>query len=87
MAFELIHANTFDLVVTDIWMPGREGLETVRDICQNFPETKVVAISGGGQTGTLDVLSIARTFGAHDTLEKPFPAEKLIDCIATLLEP
>src|SRR3972149_2059894 len=52
-----------DLVIVDIFMPEKEGLETIEDIRQDFPEVKCRAISGGGVTGSFDYLSYAKTFG------------------------
>ncbi len=79
-------AEHFDLVVTDIFMPGQEGLETIRRLRNEFPDVKIVAMSGGGDLGIGgDYLEIATHFGAIKTLRKPFEAKALIDTIRALL--
>lgn len=74
-----------DLVITDILMPEQEGIETIRMLRKEFPEIKILAISGGGKKGNLEVLPIARTFGAHRTLAKPFERKDLLDAVSALV--
>lgn len=74
-----------DLVITDILMPEQEGIETIRILHKEFPQTKILAISGGGRGGKLDVLPSAEAFGAHYTLAKPFEREALLAAVRTLL--
>ncbi len=74
-----------DLVITDILMPEQEGIETIRMLRKEFPEIKILAISGGGKKGNMEVLPIARTFGAHRTLAKPFERKDLLDAVSALV--
>ena len=74
-----------DLVITDILMPEQEGIETIRILHKEFPQTKILAISGGGRRGKLDVLPTAQTFGAHRTLAKPFERKDLLDAVSALV--
>jgi CheY-like chemotaxis protein len=74
-----------DLVITDILMPEQEGIETIRMLHREFPQTKILAISGGGRRGKLDVLPTAETFGAHRSLPKPFERKELLEAIHALL--
>jgi CheY-like chemotaxis protein len=74
-----------DLVITDILMPEQEGIETIRMLRKEFPQVKILAISGGGKTGKLNVLPVAQTFGAHRTLAKPFERKDLLDAVSTLV--
>jgi len=60
-----------DLVITDILMPGEDGLSGIREIRREFPHARIIAISGGGETGQLNFLSHARDLGARFTLSKP----------------
>jgi len=54
-------------------MPGMEGLETIRELCRQFPQAKIVAMSGGShKTGFAKFLTLAKCFGAAGILEKPF---------------
>lgn len=61
-----------DLVVTDIIMPNREGIETIMALKTASPSVKVLAISGGGRIGSANFLELAHHVGADGTLAKPF---------------
>ena len=78
----------FDLIITDILMPEKEGIETILELRKEFPNLKIIAISGGGGSGLLraeSVLNIARTLGAARTLAKPFKRQEILDLIAEVL--
>jgi DNA-binding response OmpR family regulator len=66
-----------DAVVTDIIMPEREGIETIVTIRKERPETRIIAISGGGRLGDIELLRMARLLGADDVIPKPFRAHDL----------
>lgn len=70
-------ARRFDLVITDLVMPGKEGLETIRELRAHDPSVRIIAISGGGRAGLGDYLPAARAFGAAASLDKPFTLEAL----------
>ena len=74
-----------DLIITDIIMPDQEGIETIQQLRRLGAKLPILAISGGGQRGHADFLSVARELGATDTLAKPFRAKDLIAKITTLL--
>jgi DNA-binding response OmpR family regulator len=74
-----------ELVLVDIFMPGRDGLEVIRALRAERPQAKIVAMSGGGQTGQIEVLSAAAAFGASRTLLKPFEPRVLLKAIRELL--
>lgn len=81
----LCATQSFDLVLCDILMPGREGLETIRDLRKDHPTTKVIAMSGGlGLTG-MDPLRVAVLLGACRTIAKPFGTEQLLRTVAEAL--
>ncbi len=84
-ALSLLQERPFELVITDILMPEREGLEVIMEVRRDHPEIKVIAISGGSRKMSLDVLDVARSFGAHKVLAKPFTADDLFQAIRTLL--
>jgi CheY-like chemotaxis protein len=74
-----------DLIITDILMPEQEGLETIQALRQEFPEIKIIAISGG--EGRLNFLPLAKIFGAIQTLQKPFTLQQLRDVVREVLQP
>jgi DNA-binding response OmpR family regulator len=73
-----------DLVLVDIFMPERDGLEVIRALRAETPPPKIVAMSGGGKTGQVDVLQAA-AFGASGTLRKPFEPHALLTAIRAQL--
>jgi DNA-binding NtrC family response regulator len=85
MALEACSCEPFDLVITDIIMPGRFGLDAILEIRGKHPEMKVVAMSGGGAAGPEGFLSAASRLGAHATLAKPFGPTELRDAITGAL--
>jgi len=84
----LLREHGADLVVTDIIMPGRDGVETARSIRAEFPKTKIIVMSGGGNAASIGYepaaitttayLASAAAIGADFTLTKPFDREELI---------
>jgi DNA-binding response OmpR family regulator len=72
----------YDAVVIDIIMPDREGVETIVEIRKRWPETFIIAISGGGRVGAQDFLNLAAVLGADRTLTKPFTPAKLLATLA-----
>jgi DNA-binding response OmpR family regulator len=77
--------ESFDVVVLDILMPEREGIETIREIRVKWPVLPVLAISGGDKTGWSDFLRMATVLGANDTMAKPFTATDFVDRVNRLL--
>jgi DNA-binding response OmpR family regulator len=76
-----------DIIITDIIMPEKEGIETIIEIRAEAPEMPILAISGGARIGNTDFLNIARKLGATDVLAKPFEAKELLVKVAACLEP
>ncbi len=81
---ELLKKEPVHIVITDIIMPEKEGLESIIEIIQKYPGVKIIAVSGGGNTGTTQYLDMAESLGAHETLAKPFEASELIEKINKL---
>lgn len=77
--------GSFDLVVLDMLMPEREGIETIREIRKSWKDLPVLAMSGGDKTGWSDFLRMATVLGANDTLAKPFTATQLLERVTRLL--
>ncbi len=84
-AVEKIQHDSFDLVITDLIMPEKEGLETIADIRKYCGDMPIIAISGGGRVGPADYLETARFIGANMTLAKPFGRQELIKAVSKLL--
>lgn len=60
-----------DVITTDIFMPEQDGLETILQLRSEFPDVKILAMSGGGELARQDYLSVARHAGADAMLRKP----------------
>jgi two-component system, chemotaxis family, chemotaxis protein CheY len=83
-ALRLLGEAPADLVICDIFMPDKDGLETIPELRRRWPETKVLAISGGA--GNMpDFLPTARRFGAVRTLQKPFSRDSLLEAVTAAL--
>jgi DNA-binding response OmpR family regulator len=73
------------IVITDLLMPDKEGLETISDIKRNDKTVKIIAMSGGGSTQNMSFLNIAKQMGADIILSKPFKPDELLGAIKALL--
>lgn len=73
------------LVITDLIMPEQEGFETIKIIRSQFPETKIIAISGGGRISAEQYLPTAKELGADMVFSKPFEIEEFSQAIKELL--
>ena len=74
-----------DLVITDIIMPDKEGLETIQELLLSFPGIKIIAMSGGGKFGPDSYLPLAQKLGAKKTLQKPFMRDDLLMTVSEVL--
>jgi DNA-binding NtrC family response regulator len=83
----LFRAEPTALIITDILMPEQEGLQTIRELRHEFPEAKIIAISGGGPGGTMNFLKAAKLLGAQRTLWKPFDLDELRQTVREVLNP
>jgi CheY-like chemotaxis protein len=72
------------LVITDIIMPEKEGLETIQEIRAKYPEVHIIAMSGGGRISPDSYLPLAKGLGAVKTLQKPFRREEVIKAVQEL---
>ncbi len=81
----LLDQNTFDLIITDIIMPEKEGLETIMDIMNRNPGNKVIAISGGGRSAAGSYLKTAEYFGAVRSFQKPFDRKDFLLAVRDLV--
>jgi DNA-binding NtrC family response regulator len=75
--------SQIDLVITDLFMPEQEGLETIKQLRMEFPEVSIIAMSGKPTGGTM--LSVAKRMGAVAVLQKPFQIQELLKAIEQAL--
>ena len=71
-----------DLAIVDLFMPEKEGIETIVDMRAANPDAKIIAMSGGGRFGTTGLLDGVTDLGATATLAKPFRREGLLAAVA-----
>jgi DNA-binding NtrC family response regulator len=84
---ELQHERPADVVITDIFMPDKEGIETIRELKEQFPGVKIIAMSGGGHyVKKPGYLFTASEIGAAMILRKPFDQKALLDSVQEVLE-
>jgi DNA-binding response OmpR family regulator len=81
----LFAKQPYDVVITDILMPNKEGLETILELSQQSPNVKIIAITGGGIGLGDDLLDMARDFGAQRALRKPIPMKQLAEVVQEVL--
>lgn len=84
-ASKAISHQTFDLVITDLIMPEKDGIQLMNEVRRKYPDVRVVAMSGGGHVAREQYLRIARGLGAHAVLEKPFSNQALVDLVEQVL--
>jgi CheY-like chemotaxis protein len=73
--------NPFDLIITDLIMPGKSGLEIIEEFKNTCPDVSIVAISGVTFYGDEEILNKARKLGVQYTLTKPFTKKKLLSIL------
>ena len=93
---DILREKGADLVITDIIMPGSDGVETAYDIRMEFPKTKIIVMSGGGNAASLGYepsaittnayLASAAAVGADLTMTKPFDRDEIIKAVKDLTE-
>ena len=86
-AIQVVRTVGGDLVLCDLFMPGVDGLEVIQELRRQFPDVRVIAMSGGGFDGTLDLLGVARLLGASEVIHKPFTQRALLTAIERSLHP
>lgn len=86
VALDILALGHFDLVVTDLLMPEKEGIETITAIRRQSPGMPIIAISGGGCLEPQAYLEAAVEFGADMALAKPFGKEPFLEAIAKTIE-
>ncbi|HET6796332.1 MAG TPA: response regulator [Gemmatimonadales bacterium] len=75
-----------DLVITDLHMPEKDGIQTIIELLSHSPTARIIAMSGGGQTKRLDLLGNASLLGAVLTIEKPFTITEMMTLVGRALQ-
>jgi DNA-binding response OmpR family regulator len=75
-----------DMVITDIIMPEKEGLETIFELRRTYPDLKIIAISGGGRISPDGYLPGAKLLGANMVFQKPLVQKEFLAAVASLLD-
>jgi CheY-like chemotaxis protein len=75
-----------DLVITDLVMPEKEGIETIMELRCDFPHVPIIAMSGGGRIAPENYLHMAQMLGAQRTLRKPFTPKEMLEAIGEVLK-
>ena len=84
-AVQAQRARPADVLITDVFMPTRDGLETIQFFHAKYPAVPIIAMTGGSPTGKIEeYLQVAKVAGAHATLRKPFAAQALLDSVSAL---
>lgn len=78
---DLVKTHDFDLVITDMIMPVKDGLKFIMELVRDYPTINILAISGGGAIKADRYLTMAGYLGDIATLEKPFKREALLDIV------
>lgn len=87
VGMRLFRERPADLVITDLFMPEQEGLETIRQLRRSFQDVKILVVTGAPPGSALDFRTHATHLGAAAALGKPFTREELLGAINRLLPP
>lgn len=83
--FELAKQFEPAVIIADLWMPRKEGLETIRLIRQQLPESHIIAMSGQPMLANVSLFKLARDAGADATILKPFLPSEITALVTELL--
>jgi DNA-binding response OmpR family regulator len=84
-AIRAVRESGADLVISDLFMPDVDGLEVIHTLRREHSSLKIIAMSGGGFGGTIDLLEIARRMGADEVVHKPFSPQHFVDVVRRAL--
>lgn len=86
-ALAVLRTLKVDLAIVDLYMPSKDGIETIMDIRRRYPDIKIIAITGSVPKTGAPILAMAQKLGAHLTLAKPFSVEELMTAVKQVLAP
>jgi DNA-binding response OmpR family regulator len=81
----MLASEFFDLVVTDVLMPDKDGIEVILEVKKKYPNVKILAVSGGGYITAEHYLKMACDLGAGASVMKPFDIDVLVNEVNNLL--
>jgi len=85
-ALQQLQNHSIDIMILDIHLPNKDGIEVLREVRQLALPTKIIAMSGGGIAADFGILEIAKNLGASATLKKPFGMQDLMQVINPLVQ-
>jgi len=86
-ALALLGRQRTDLIITDLFMPDKDGIETILGIREKYPAVQIVAMSGWDSRQGSDYLKVAREIGAVRTVKKPFELTDIVKIVRDLMPP
>lgn len=86
-ALALLGRQRADLIITDLFMPDKDGIETILEIREKYPAVPIVAMSGWDSRQGSDYLKVAREIGAVRTVKKPFELTDIVKIVRDLMPP
>jgi DNA-binding response OmpR family regulator len=86
-ALALLGRQRTDLIITDLFMPDKDGIETILEIRAKYPAVQIVAMSGWDSRQGSDYLKVAREIGAVRTVKKPFELTDMVKIVRDLMPP
>ena len=85
-ALDLYRRRPFDLIMTDLFMPEKSGLEVIRELRRETEMLPIIAVSGGGAASSKEALPAALELGASEILSKPFTREEMLRAVESALQ-
>ena len=81
-----MESESIDMILTDVLMPEKDGIEVIIEAKQKYPNVKILAISGGGYISAANYLKMAKNLGANESVMKPFDIDDLLGKVNKLLQ-
>ena len=83
---KLFREDRTEVIITDIFMPEKDGIELIRELKQEFPAVRIISMSGGGRKSQFSYLEMAEALGADRSFSKPFERQEILEAIQELVE-
>ncbi len=82
---QLFRDDRTEIIITDIFMPEKDGIELIRELKKEFPTVGIISMSGGGRKSEFNYLEMAEMLGADRSFAKPFERQEMLDAIQELV--